>query len=133
MSKAVRIWLLAAVLLGAAWLRVWRLAAVPAGLHYDIASNAILAGQIAFEGYRPVFIDAYSGREVLFLYSAALLFRALCSSIFALRLAGAFWGIAGIAACYFATLQLARASGHARTSAVLAALLLAGCFMPVVF
>ena len=133
MSKAVRTWLLAAVLLGAAWLRVWRLAAVPAGLHYDIASNAILAGQIAFEGYRPVFIDAYSGREVLFLYSAALLFRALGSSIFALRLAGAFWGIAGIAACYFAARQLARASGHARASAVLAALFLAGCFMHVVF
>lgn len=133
MSKAARTWLLAAVLLGAAWLRVWRLAAVPAGLHYDIASNAILAGQIAFDGYRPIFIDAYSGREVLFLYSAALLFRLVGSSIFALRLAGAFWGVAGIAAGYFAARQLARAAGHARASAVLAALFLAGCFMHVVF
>ena len=63
MSKAARTWLLAAILLGAAGLRVWRLAAVPAGLHYDIASNAILAGQIAFDGYRPVFIDAYSAAD----------------------------------------------------------------------
>lgn len=133
MSKAARTWLLAAILLGAAWLRVWRLAVVPAGLHYDIASNAILAGQIAFDGYRPVFIDAYSGREVLFLYSAALLFRLVGSSIFVLRLAGAFWGVAGIAAGYFAARQLARVAGYARASAVLASLFLAGCFMHVVF
>ena len=58
--------LLTLTLLAGAFLRLWHLTTVPPGLHYDLAATALLGNQVAFDGYRPIFIQAFTGHEVLF-------------------------------------------------------------------
>src|SRR6266851_7337436 len=77
------------IVLVAAFLRLWQLATAPPGLHYDLAATALLGDEVAFNGYRPVFISAYTGHEALYYYWLALWFRLVGSSVFTLRLAAA--------------------------------------------
>lgn len=114
-------------------LRLHQLNSLPTGLHYDVAANAILVEEIAFNGQRPLFIEAYTGKEVLFFYSAALLFKLIGSSIFALRLAAAYWGLLAIPATYFAVRQVFRHEEKANWLATFCCLLLAFSFMHVVW
>jgi len=51
--------LLTLTVLVGAFLRLWQLTAIPPGLHYDLAATALLGNDIAFNGYRPIFIPAY--------------------------------------------------------------------------
>ena len=67
--------LLTLATLAGAFLRLWQLTAIPPGLHYDLAATALLGNDVAFNGYRPIFITAYTGHEVLFYYWLALWFR----------------------------------------------------------
>jgi len=55
--------LLTAISLLGAFLRLWQLASVPPGLHYDLAATALLGNEVAFNGYRPIFISAFTGHE----------------------------------------------------------------------
>jgi hypothetical protein len=64
-------WLLVATLLIAAFLRLWQLDTLPPGLHYDEAADTIIAQQIARGESAPIFVAAYTGKEVLFFYWAA--------------------------------------------------------------
>ena len=64
-------WLLLLTLLIAAFLRLWQLDALPPGLHYDEAADTIIAQQIARGESAPIFVAAYTGKEVLFFYWAA--------------------------------------------------------------
>ncbi len=123
---------LLAVLTGA-FLRFHLLGVVPPGLHYDFAANAILANSIAFEGWRGVFITAYTGKEVLFFYSAALVFKAIGSSTFALQFTAAVYGVLGIAACYFAARQLLWDEPDSAWTAAFAAAILSFTFMHLVW
>ena len=102
------------VTLAGAALRFYDLTIIPTGLHYDIAANAILVEDIAMRGYRPVFISAYTGKEVLFFYTAAGLCRLIGSSVFALRAPAAFWGTLTIPITFFALRQLLRHQRHSR-------------------
>ncbi len=86
------------VLLAAAGLRLAAIAHLPVGLHYDEAANYILTREIAFGGYRPVFISAYTGKEVLFFYLGALGFRLVGAEPWVLRLNGAIIGLLAVAA-----------------------------------
>lgn len=86
------------VLLAAAGLRLAEIPHLPLGLHYDEAANNILAREIAFGGYRPVFIGAYTGKEVLFFYLGALWFRLVGTAPWVLRLNGAVIGLLAVAA-----------------------------------
>ena len=65
--------LLTAITLVGAFLRLWQLATVPPGLHYDLAATALLGNEVAFNGYRPIFISAYTGHEALYYYWLARL------------------------------------------------------------
>ena len=121
------------VLLGGAFLRFHKLGEVPPGLHYDFAANAIIADGIAFEGWREVFITAYTGKEVLFFYTAGLIFKFVGSSIFALQFTAALYGILGIAACYFAARQLLWGQADSKWIAALAAAILSFTFMHLVW
>jgi hypothetical protein len=121
-----------AVLTGA-FLRFHRLGQVPPGLHYDFAANAILAGDIAAGNFRDVFITAYTGKEVLFFYTAGLLFKLIGSSIFTLQLTAALYGVLGIAACYFAVRELTRDDPESPWVAALAAAILSFTFMHLVW
>ena len=123
------------ITLAAAFLRLWRLTEVPPGLHYDLAATALLGNDVAFHGYRPIFISAYTGHEALFYYWLALWFRLAGSSIFTLRLAAATLGILAVPAAWFALRALWRLVDEeaAQPIAALGAAFLAAAFFHVVF
>jgi len=91
--RRVDLALLLVVLLVALLLRVYGLDDIPRGLHYDEAANAILAANIAEGDAHPLFIEAYTGKEVLFFYLAGASMRLLGASVFSLRLTSALTGV----------------------------------------
>lgn len=119
--------------LAGAFLRLWQLTAVPPGLHYDLAATALLGNEVAFNGYRPIFISAFTGHEVLFYYWLALWFNLIGSSVFALRLAAALLGVLAIPAGYFAVREALHTDAHSHTLAALATAFLASAFFHVTF
>jgi hypothetical protein len=126
--------LLTLIVLAGAFLRLWQLAAVPPGLHYDLAATALLGEAVAFQGFRPIFISAYTGHEALFYYWLALWFRLIGSSVFALRLAAALLGVLALPAGFFALREALRADDNGGLpAAALGAALLATAFFHVVF
>ncbi len=92
----------AALTLAALALRLWRLGAVPPGLHVDEAFN-ILDAQAVVAGARPVFLPANAGRDVLYTYLQAPLIAALGPTATAARLASALVGAATIYDCVSAS------------------------------
>ncbi len=116
-------------LMTAATLRMPNLAHMPPGVHYDEAANGVLASEIAFEAYRPVFITSYTGKEALFFYLAGGLVRLLGDHLFVLRLTAVFTSLLTIAATYWLGRELCRD----RRIAVLAAALLAVSFWHLLF
>ena len=66
MNRRMALSIMILCLLLAAALRLPELTSTPPGLHYDEAANGVLAGEIGLQGERPVFIDSYTGKEVLF-------------------------------------------------------------------
>jgi hypothetical protein len=102
------------VLLISAGLRLYGLPELPLGLHYDEAANAILAGEIATGDWAPVFIRAYTGKEVLFFYWASVWMRLAGRSVLALRLAASSAGLLTVAAAGWSTYELL----HGRREAI---------------
>ena len=126
--------LLTAITLVGAFLRLWQLASVPPGLHYDLAATALLGNEVAFNGYRPIFISAFTGHEALYYYWLALWFRLVGSSVFSLRLAAAMLGILAIPASFFAVREAMRFDKELSFPlAALAAAFLATSFWNLVF
>jgi len=105
LSPPVR-WGIVVVLLAAAVLRLAALPELPLGLHYDEAANLILTRQIVEEGYRPLFIRAYTGKEVLFFYAAAPWVWMTGGAAWGLRLGAAMLGILTVAASFAAVRAL---------------------------
>src|SRR5512136_1301159 len=99
-------WLLVLTLLIAAGLRLWQIGALPPGLHYDEAADTIIAQQIARGESAPIFVAAYTGKEVLFFYWAALWMKLVGPSAFAMRLAAAMLGVLTVAVTYWTTREL---------------------------
>ena len=99
-------WLLVLTLLIAAGLRLWQIGALPPGLHYDEAADTIIAQQIARGESAPIFVAAYTGKEVLFFYWAALWMKLIGPSAFAMRLAAAMLGVLTVAVTYWTTREL---------------------------
>ena len=127
--------LLALVLAVALFLRLYRLESLPPGPYYDEAANGILASEIASGQSRPLFITAYTGKEVLYFYLAAAVMKAAGQNLLGLRLTSALLGTAGVAAVYFMTLSLFDADDQddaarlaRRGTALLAAVLTATSF-----
>ncbi len=125
------------ILLAAFWLRVHRLVELPPGLHYDEAANGTLVSGIAFGDYRPIFITSYTGKEILFFYTAAGIMRLIGESVFALRLTSAFAGTLTIAAVYWLGCEISKLSQtrsqSGRWLGVIAAGLLAVSFPHLIF
>lgn len=100
-------WLLLGLVLAvAAFLRLYRLESLPAGPYYDEAANGILASEIASGVSRPLFISAYTGKEVLYFYIAAAVIKVAGATLVGLRLASVLVGLAGVAATYLMALTL---------------------------
>ena len=105
LSPPVR-WGIVVVLLAAAVLRLAALPELPLGLHYDEAANLILTRQIVEEGYRPLFIRAYTGKEVFFFYAAAPWVWMTGGAVWGMRLGAAMLGILTVAASFAAVRAL---------------------------
>jgi len=122
------------ILLVAGALRLYRLPELPLGLHYDEAANGILATGIAAGDDRPVFISAYTGKEVLFFYWAALWIKLLGatatsgSPLLALRLSSALAGVAAVAAAVWMARELFHDHPEVRWIALLSGGFLATSF-----
>jgi len=99
-------WLLVVTLLSAAFLRLWQLDTLPPGLHYDEAADTIIAQQIARGESAPIFVAAYTGKEVLFFYWAAAWMKLIGPTVFAMRLAAAMLGILTVAITYWTVREL---------------------------
>ncbi len=114
LSPPVR-WGIVVVLLAAAVLRLAALPELPLGLHYDEAANLILTRQIVEEGYRPLFIRAYTGKEVFFFYAAAPWVWMTGGAVWGMRLGAAMLGILTVSASFSAVRALlARRPGGIR-------------------
>lgn len=94
------------ILLVAASLRLIALHAIPPGLHFDEATNGVILRSMIFEGYRPIFITSYTGKEPLWFYLAALLSRFVGLRVFSMRLTSAFVGLLTVAATGWFVRQL---------------------------
>ncbi len=105
------------ILLIAAALRLWALPELPVGLHYDEAANVILTRQIAQEGARPLFIRAYTGKEVLFFYGAVPWVAITGGAPWGLRLGAAMMGVLTVAATYAAVRAMWQMPGMALAAA----------------
>lgn len=99
-------WLLVFTLLIAAGLRLWQIGSLPPGLHYDEAADTIIAQQIARGESFPLFVEAYTGKEVLFFYWAAAWMKLIGPSVFAMRLAAAMLGVLTVAVTYRVVYEL---------------------------
>jgi 4-amino-4-deoxy-L-arabinose transferase-like glycosyltransferase len=92
------IFLATLTLLVAAILRLWQLHQYPPGPHYDEAVYLLMTRSIAYGGARPFpIIEAYQGREVLYMYLNAPLLYLFGNSIFTLRITSAFLNLITIA------------------------------------
>lgn len=86
---------LALVTLLGAILRLVALHHIPTGLHYDEAVYGLQALDI-YHGQFPVYFSSYTGREPLYMYLIALVFRVVGIGGYGVRLTSALIGIATI-------------------------------------
>ena len=94
------------ILLVATALRVWQLGEWPPGLHYDEAADTIIAREIAEGRGAPIFVEAYTGKEVLFFYWAAAWMKLIGATPFAMRLAAAMLGVLTAATTFWAVREM---------------------------
>lgn len=96
-NRSVARWLLPLLLatVGGAVLRLLWLHAAPPALHFDEAVYGLMARMIG-RGNLPIFFYTYTGREPLYMYLMAGIFRLLGSTDVTLRLTSALAGIATI-------------------------------------
>ena len=106
LSRRTTLFFATLVLLVAAALRLAQVGELPPGLHYDEAADTIIAREIAEGRSAPIFVPAYTGKEVLFFYWAAAWMRVVGATPFAMRLAAAMLGVLTVAATYWAIQEL---------------------------
>lgn len=99
-ATALELALVIALTLLAAALRLWRIGDLPPGPHVDEAFN-ILDARAVLEGWRPVFLPANAGREVLYTYLQAPLLALVGDSLGVARLASALVGTLAVPATWW--------------------------------
>lgn len=128
MSRKSTILAAALIILVAAALRLFDLTDIPPGLHYDEATNGVIARDIAFGGYRPLFIASFTGKETLWFYLAALVMRLVGPDVFALRLTSVLIGTLSVAATGWVVQRLYAGDSRRDGLALLAMAVLAVAF-----
>ncbi len=106
-----------AIILIATLLRVYRLDALPPGLHYDEAFKGVEARQVLAGTEHPIFFGENMGEDPMRIYATALDFALFGDSPWSLRLASAFAGILAVAAVYALTRGLLRSKWTAALAA----------------
>ena len=113
-AGALPLWVIVTV--GAAF-RLFGLNWAPPGLHFDEAVYGLMALDI-YRGRLPVFFSAYTGREPLYMYIMAAVFRAVGVGALGIRLTSALIGIATVLLAFL----LFRELYHRRSAWIAAAL-----------
>lgn len=128
-SRSIEILVFSALILLAAFLRLYALDRLPPGLHYDEAFNGILARQVITGPDRPIFFTENLTEEPMMGYATALAFLVFGDTAWHIRLVAAIAGIVTVAALYF----LAREMFQSRWLAALATFVLAILYWHVNF
>jgi predicted membrane-bound mannosyltransferase len=103
---------LGAIVAGAVLLRFIDLAVNPGGLYVDEAAEALSAHRILSEpGFHPIFFTDGGGREALFAYLVAGVFRFAGETAFALRATSAAIGVAGVVGIWLLGRRIGEATG----------------------
>lgn len=90
-------------------MRFWALQNQPGGLYPDEAAEGISAQNLlTIPGYHPVFFNSDGGREALYAYIVAAVFKVFGSSVLTLRGTAAAVGVAGVIATYIAVRRFGR-------------------------
>ena len=120
--------LLIAIILLAAFLRLYRINSLPPSAGYDQAAYGVDALKI-LQGERPIFIPSNFGREALFSYLVALCFLVLGQDATAIYVASTIVGVLTIPAVYLVSEEMfsTEEGALARWSGMLAALAVAVC------
>ncbi len=121
MLRRQEIFLVAAILFVAAFLRLYRLDQLPPGLHYDEAFNATQAQKVLAGVEHPLVFSEDLTEEPMSIYTTSAFFALFGPSPFSLRLVSAVVGILTVATLYF----LARQLFSSRFAALLSAFILA--------
>ncbi len=101
------LWLLLAITLLGAFLRLFRLDSLPPGDGYDVAQYGVDALRI-LGGARPIFLETNFGREALFSYLVALTYGVTGPGTLGIRLTSALIGTLTIPANYLVARELIR-------------------------
>ncbi len=97
------------IVLAAILARFLALQTQPGGLYPDEAAEGVSAQSLlTVPGYHPVFFDSDGGREALYAYIVAAVFKVFGSSVLTLRGAAAAVGVAGVIATYAAVRRFGR-------------------------
>jgi len=105
---------LGVILVAAGFLRFWELGANPGGLFTDEAAEAFSAHRILTDpGFHPIFFPDGGGREALFAYLVAGVFRFAGESTLALRATAAGLGVAGVVAIWLLARRFGEGPGLA--------------------
>ncbi|MBN1399544.1 MAG: glycosyltransferase family 39 protein [Anaerolineae bacterium] len=112
-------WLILITLVGGT-LRVVSLRSIPPGLHYDEAVYGLQALDI-YHGQRPVFFSSYTGREPLYMYLIAAMFRLVGIGALGIRLTSALAGTITIPLVFLAVRELLAERPEATRVGLLAA------------
>ena len=98
------------IVVAAIVVRFWALQSQPGGLYPDEAAEGLGAQRLlTLPGYHPVFFDSDGGREALYAYIVAAVFKVFGSSVLTLRGAAAAVGVVGVIATYIAVRRFGRA------------------------
>ncbi|MBV8086135.1 MAG: glycosyltransferase family 39 protein [Chloroflexi bacterium] len=89
------------VLAAAAFLRFYRIDALPLGFHYDEGLDAVSAHEIWSKGVRPIFFPQSGSREPLMIYLESFGILALGATRVGARIAQAFVGTGTVVAAWF--------------------------------
>jgi Dolichyl-phosphate-mannose-protein mannosyltransferase len=97
------------IIIAAILVRFWALQSQPGGLYPDEAAEGLSAQSLlTFPGYHPVFFNSDGGREALYAYIVAAVFKVFGSSVLTLRGTAAAVGVAGVIATYVAVRRFGR-------------------------
>jgi len=121
--------IIAAIILLAAFFRLYRLDQLPPGLHFDEGFNAMMAQRVLTGVERPIFFTEDLTEEPMAIYITAVSFGLFGPSPWSLRLVSAVAGMMTVAASYL----LARGLFQSRWIAALAAFVLAILYWHVNF
>ncbi len=105
LSRRAELLLLATITAVAAFLRLYRLEALPPGDGHDVAMYGVDALQI-LAGARPIFLESNFGREPLFSYLVALAYRFTGPGAYGIHLVSAIVGILTVPAVWLTAREL---------------------------